>query len=56
MEEPEKICPDVKYVGLCRYRSFFAFDEQIFFAYTIMKPEEAILHYRPDPRKNHQDS
>lgn len=47
----KKLYPDVKYVGLCHYRRFFAFDEQKFFAPVISKLEEDIANYRPDPEK-----
>ena len=47
----KKLYPDVKYVGLCHYRRFFAFDEQKFFVPDIPASEDSISHYKLDTDK-----
>ncbi|MBR0150023.1 MAG: DUF4422 domain-containing protein [Synergistaceae bacterium] len=47
----KKLYPDVKYVGLCHYRRFFAFHERKLFGTYIYAPESAIQDYRADAVK-----
>ena len=47
----KKLYPDVKYVGLCHYRRFFAFDQKKFFDPDIFQSENDILKYRLDTGK-----
>ncbi len=47
----KKLHPEVKYIGLCHYRRFFAFDERKFFTPDIPASEDTISHYKLDTDK-----